>query len=178
MRRRTFLASFLGLLGGLLMPVRVQMGKLPSGDYGLRVVGPDGSTVIIDGTSNMFKILATGTQDTGSIATDSTASVSVTLTALGTFSTTPAHISFLANGTTSAANQHLGYFLTNVSEKWVSGSNGGATDQDVVIPNRLAEAHSSLDGSSQAVVTVAGWNRASTDVTYYHRYYVLQETAL
>jgi hypothetical protein len=41
------------------MPVRVQMGKLPNGDYGLRVVGPD-STTIIDGTSDMFRIIADG----------------------------------------------------------------------------------------------------------------------
>jgi len=45
---------------------RVQLGKLPSGDYGLRVVGPDGTTVIIDGTSDMFRIAATGTLTTES----------------------------------------------------------------------------------------------------------------
>ena len=40
---------------------RVQLGLLPTGSYGLRVVAPGGTTVIIDGTSDIFKIGATGT---------------------------------------------------------------------------------------------------------------------
>jgi len=41
---------------------RVRLGALGGGDYGLRVVSSNGSTVIIDGTSNVFKIFASGTQ--------------------------------------------------------------------------------------------------------------------
>jgi hypothetical protein len=37
-------------------------------DYGLKVVSSDGTTVIIDGTSNMFKIAASGTLQTASFA--------------------------------------------------------------------------------------------------------------
>lgn len=47
---------------------RVTLGQIsipteanPTGDYGLKVVSSDGATTIIDGTSNMFKIAATGT---------------------------------------------------------------------------------------------------------------------
>jgi hypothetical protein len=39
---------------------RVALGRLSSSTYGLRVTNPAGS-VIIDGTSDMFRIAATGT---------------------------------------------------------------------------------------------------------------------
>ncbi|HEX8977907.1 MAG TPA: hypothetical protein VF781_15485 [Solirubrobacteraceae bacterium] len=41
--------------------VRVQLGILPSGTYGLRVISADGTSVIIDGTSDIWKVGATGT---------------------------------------------------------------------------------------------------------------------
>ena len=62
--------------------VRVELGATGA-DYGLRVTSSDGATVIIDGTSNMFKIAATGTQSltgvNGSGAGGGSALTSVTL---------------------------------------------------------------------------------------------------
>lgn len=71
------------------MSVRVQLGNIPSGDYGLRVVSADGSTVIIDGTSDMFRIAATGTLSVAMPAVDGSSSATVTVTALGSSYTTP-----------------------------------------------------------------------------------------
>lgn len=45
--------------------VRARLGLLSSGEYGLEVINGD-STVILDGTSNMFKIAASGTQSSAS----------------------------------------------------------------------------------------------------------------
>jgi hypothetical protein len=40
---------------------RVLLGAIGGDDYGLKVVSSDGTTVIIDGTSDVFKVAATGT---------------------------------------------------------------------------------------------------------------------
>src|SRR5438309_2562414 len=74
--------------------VRAQLGllPLPGNPYGLRVISSDGSTVIIDATSDVFKISASGTTSTTAAAHNSNAT-DVTLPGLGTFSATPAHMS-------------------------------------------------------------------------------------
>ncbi|GAC1673879.1 MAG: hypothetical protein NVS9B8_16510 [Candidatus Limnocylindrales bacterium] len=60
---------------------RVQLGLLPVGinNYGLRVVAADGTTVIIDGSSDVFKIAASGTSTmpTAAANTDATSSIQV-----------------------------------------------------------------------------------------------------
>lgn len=144
---------------------------------GAIVVENPAGTVVIDGTSNMFKIAATGTQSVP-VAVDSTASNGTTVAALGALPTTPAHLSFIANGNSTAAAQHLGVFFTNVAAKWVAPTNGGPTNQDVVIPDQLAEAHTLLVAGSQVQAVIAGWNRSGASVTYYHRFYILKEAAL
>jgi hypothetical protein len=65
---------------------RVTLGMIGTVDapsYGLRVVSSDGTTVIIDGSSNMFKIIATGTLTRAFVAATGSATASTTLTALG-----------------------------------------------------------------------------------------------
>jgi hypothetical protein len=49
------------VLGAISGTVDAGTGEFTPDTYGLKVVSSDGSTVIIDGTSNMFKIAATGT---------------------------------------------------------------------------------------------------------------------
>lgn len=85
------------------MPTRVHMGRLDAitggtNQFGLYVAGPDG-TVIIDGTSDIFRIVATGTIESGTLG--GAGSVDVDLS-LGLGLTDPcAHSSFLDSGSTS-----------------------------------------------------------------------------
>jgi hypothetical protein len=65
---------------------RVRLGQItapsednPTGDYGLKVVSSDGATVVIDGTSNMFKIAASGTLAITPPAAGAATQASVTL---------------------------------------------------------------------------------------------------
>jgi len=132
--RRTFLARFFGgILGvgvGALMTTRVHMGRLDAitggtDQFGLYVSGPDG-TAIIDGTSNVFKITATGTLS-GTQATGSDGAVeSITLTGLGIQTEIPAHTSF--GGTDSAVTNPriIGSTALNRLDLWAAPSSGAS----------------------------------------------------
>lgn len=158
---------------------RVQLGRLPSGDYGLQVINA-GATVIIDGSSNMFKILATGTHSVAlGVGPNVSGTGTVTLTGLGALSTTPAHLTFLATGNTTAAQQHLGSLQTTFGQKWVAGSSGGSPDQSRQLADHVGDAHTTLNGSAQVVHRVSGKNDSGGfSVTFYARYYILKEAAL
>jgi hypothetical protein len=80
-----------------------------------------GSTVVIDGTSNMFKIAASGTQEVAfPVATYTIAAATVTLTALGNgFSLPPATIWMMTWGATQDAAAYRG----GPSHFEVSGAN-------------------------------------------------------
>jgi hypothetical protein len=69
---------------GLITPI----SQTPP-DFGLKVVGSDGSTVLVDGTSDMFRISATGTQSVAFPAAGNVNFTNVNLSALGTGYTTP-----------------------------------------------------------------------------------------
>jgi len=158
---------------------RVTLGALGGGDYGLKVVN-SGSTVIIDGTSNMFKILATGTHSVAlGVGPNVSGGDAVTLTGLGTLSTTPAHLTFLATGNTTNANQHLGFLQTTFGQKWVAGSSGGSPNQSRQLADHVGDAHTALNGSGYVVHQVSGKNDSGVvSVTFYARYYILKEAAL
>lgn len=63
--------------------VRVTLGDIsPAGDdsdFGLQVVSSDGSTVIVDGTSDIFTIIASGTLTTAASAVGAETNTSTTL---------------------------------------------------------------------------------------------------
>jgi hypothetical protein len=101
--RRSFLRRLLGGILGVgvgIVGTRVQLGKLPSGDYGLLVTGP-GGTVIIDGTSLMFKVSASGSTSLAFPGVGGSSVTTVSLPGLGTVSTVPACLMSLAPDTTS-----------------------------------------------------------------------------
>lgn len=123
-----------------------------------------GATVIIDGTSDMFRIAATGTLSRTWPTGAGTASSLVTLTGLGTFVVQPAVWQFVAPRTDSATQERFnGTYVQN------AGSN-------VV----LARAGSRLNGSSQLVVSMFV---EQTDATFNghtaeQRYFVLVQAAI
>jgi hypothetical protein len=158
--------------------IRVYLGNIPNGDYGLQVISSDGSTVIIDGTSDVFKILASGVfSDTNPGATNSHDNLQ-TLTGLGTFAATPAHLSFVSNGNGVTDWKHLGTFML-FNDLYASQSSGGTGPwQKFRAINVIAVARASLNGSNQVVVSVVNDKADAGAMTFYNKYFVLMQTAM
>lgn len=165
----------LGNVGGLSgVPATTTYG-LWIGDGGI-VVTNAGGTVIIDGTSDMFKVAATGTISHSLTGGSIASSTSVTLTGLGALSGTPAFLGYMSQTNTSDSTRRLA-IINFVNFKWAAATSGGAVTSEIVGLDAWALTECQLDGSSQAVVLVAGSNAGST-ISIYGRYYVLQETAI
>ena len=161
---------------------RVQIGHLvATGDYGIRVVSSDGTTVIIDGTSDMFKIAATGTQSLNVGASSGETAVSVTLTGLGTYTTCPAYLAVETADTTSqTSNRHSGQFRFN-NGGFIASVSGGATTFQVVASSTVFNTGITLTGASSGNAVVTLWANNQSANAYANsgnRYWVLQEVAL
>jgi len=161
---------------------RVQLGLLPIGvgNYGLRVVSADGTTVIIDGTSDVFKVVASGTLSAVIPATGAIVSASVSLPALGVLATIPANLTYLSNGTGTNQNRNLGYFDAGVHQapSWAASASLGTNNTQFNAPTVLCSAYSVLNGSSNAQITIYGSISGSSGFTLSGRYYLFTETAL
>jgi len=135
------------------------------------------SVVVIDGTSNMFKISATGTQSVAAAANTIAALRTTTLTGLGTLSTTPAHTSFLAIGNLATSAQFLGALMTGVFWSFSATASGGANAAaGLTVSGQLAASYTTLNGSNQCVVNM--YYSTFGALSFYHRYYVMKEAAL
>lgn len=161
----------LGHIEGLPgVPSGVEHG-LWIGDGGIIVVN-DAGTVIIDGTSNMFKIAATGTLQVtvsapGSVGdwTDNTASV--TLSSLGAQDATLAFVAFVGSSNVSTDRRTLGRLQHYLD----SGAEGAYVKDQAVV-------RSELDGSDLPVISVYAFNYDTLSAfTFYVRYHALQEAA-
>lgn len=157
---------------------RVRVGNIGGSDYGLKVTNA-GSVVIIDGTSDMFRIAATGTISLTTADNTVADSTSVTLPGLGALSSTPAHQSFISNVNTVDGVQLNPLFLDPAAPAWVAGVSGGATTNRAEVFNVYARIATNLNGSNQCVVSLRQTvlNRGAS-FTGYGRYYVLQQVAL
>jgi hypothetical protein len=160
---------------------RVQLGLLPTGGagtYGLRVVSSDGTTVIVDGTSDMFRISASGSTSV-TIGANSSGLTTVSLTGLGTLSATPANLCYLSNANNNAASQSVGFFFVGAWNQgmWVADAFLGTTNSaGMVMTGGLARAYTYLDGSNICQVEVAGWTGSAA--TFYCHYYILAQAAI
>lgn len=148
---------------------RVTLGQIADGpppDFGLKVVSSDGATTIIDGTSDMFKIAATGTITQGWPAAGNDSANSVTLTALGTFAVLPAMLfsQVWDNANTSNQRRLDNWFANNLT----TGALVYRTYSEVF-----------LNGSSQVVVAIhANSITLNPGGTAAGRYYVLIEVGI
>ncbi len=130
------------------------------------------ATVIIDGSSNMFKIAASGTTSATAGATATT-----TLTGLGTQTTILAFLGFVSpfNSTTGRRHQGRSDFghATVGPTLYAAATSGGAVTTAFY---NYAGAHfaGALDGSSQMFLDFVNTDGA----TNYGYYYVLKEAAL
>jgi hypothetical protein len=163
------------------MPVRVAMGKLDehtggTNQYGLYVAGPDGST-IIDGTSNVYKIAATGTQSVTEATGDAAAQNDVTLTVLGALAAVPTHFATVTDALAATQYRLVARILNEVSMFAASISGGSPTFKfTATVAN--AYALCSLNGSNEAVSTLFLVNRSGSSKTYYSRYVIFQEASI
>ena len=145
---------------------------------GLMIVSNDGTTVIIDGSSNMFKIVATGTF-TQSALTNTTASATLTFGGLGLpASDAPAFVAFVTEGLTPAsnANRNSGYFA-NTQTGFVASTSGGSPTQRMKYINYSCEVHSNANASVPTIV-MAIENPSAITVDFYVRVHILKETAV
>lgn len=143
-------------------------------DGALVVSNPTG-TVVIDGTSNMFKILATGTA-THSQAAFGTSAFSATLPGLGSFATTPGFISYASEGNALNSHQFLGRFA-EMADVYVAGTSGGSPTQRTWTVNW--EAVLIVHAGSGTVTYLLSINNATAVTkTAYGRYYILKEASL
>ena len=163
--------------------VRAQLGKLGTNSFGLKVISSDGSTVIVDGTSDMFKIAAQGTISVTTSAVNTRAATAVSITALGTQSSTLAHQCFV--GVSGGAN-HLSFSNNGVilgtagagGGGWVANVLNGATNLQCLVTSTAVQFYGDIDGSSHMRITLEAWTCGSGLSTYAGRYYVLTEVAV
>jgi hypothetical protein len=158
---------------------RVQLGQIGTAfgqNYGLKVVSADGATVIIDGTSDIFKIAASGTLAVtiGSVSSNET---TVTLTGLGALPVTPAFLGYGAQTATTTAQQGLGGYILR-GFKYASTSSGGAVTAVFVAPDVFIRFRDALDGSGNCVVGLGGDSASAVSQNAVGRYYVLTQAAM
>lgn len=159
---------------------RVRLGRISGTDYGLKVVSSDGATVIIDGSSNMFKIAASGTLSV-TIADQSAGNSTVDVTALRPQSTSLALLAMIGT-VNSASDVRRGAFFADgqAFTRFVAATSGGAVTTRAIVLQHYYYAASSLVGGSSDTprVTLSGVNETGASKTAYLRYYLLQETAI
>ena len=145
--------------------VRVQVGQFTAGSYGLKVISSDGTTVIIDGTSDMFKIAATGTLSQAFPAVGNSSKASVTLTSLGTFTTAPACLANTTDNNATEANARMGNYWASIN--LATGVVGWYANTAIAL------------SASQAVVSLAaGSPTVNPSTTAGCRYWVMVEVGL
>jgi hypothetical protein len=142
---------------------------------GAIVVTNPAGTVVIDGSSDMFKIAATGTF-TATAGASSSAAGAVSIGAL-TMATTPlvlGHVAWSSGGVADA--NPLAFLAPNVG--WNASVLGGSTNQQAVSFSALAYIYGSLVSSHPVPTIVLYNNGSSVGHTAYGRYYVMLEAAL
>lgn len=158
---------------------RVLLGDIGGGDYGLKVTSSDGTTVIIDGTSDIFKIVATGTTSITQ-AGGTSSGTTIDLSALGAWSTTPAHVSYLAMGNAVSDEQRLGEMVWPPDmSTFGAATSGGAVTKALIGTTFYAYVATRLASVTLfARIILFAQNAQAGSLTVYARYYLLQETAL
>lgn len=157
--------------------IRVLLGAFGNGDFGLQVTSSDGSTVIIDGTSNMFKILASGTVSI--TQADNTSGVSdTTLGGLGVWTTIPICISGVSFSNTLTGNVRQLAREIGFLNMWAAPTSGGATTSGIRGITSEASVGSYVSGTDAGVRIGLGVWGNSASVTAYGRYQLCKEASL
>ena len=152
---------------------RVVLGDIGGSDYGLKVTN-SGSTVIIDGSSNVFKIVATGTVSiTGcAAAADTSCDVTGTTDLATGLTTVPAHVGFLEWVTGESSSLPFTFAATGAS-----GIIGYSTDK-IRLDTKVVSTNQTRVTSRYTVYGPEGVANDRTANTYTLRYHVLKEAGL
>jgi hypothetical protein len=142
----------------------------------------DDEVIIIDGTSDMFKIVASDTM-THSQGAASTGSTETTISGSGLpLDVTPAFVAYLTEGLTPAANanRNLGFFIKprGVRPGYLANSSGGATTTSVATILWWAETFSGTNVSDPSISTAIENGTPATTAEIYVRWHALKETAI
>jgi hypothetical protein len=146
---------------------------------GAITVSNAGATVIIDGTSNMFKIAASGSLNVTATAGNNN-SATTTLTGLGTQATIPGQVSWCTDSNVATDTRYAFWLSTGTASGYVALTSGGSPTQEVaIIRDGFGMLSCHLDASDYAVVRIYLNNAASaSSTTLYSKYHVLKEAAL
>jgi hypothetical protein len=145
--------------------VRARLGLLQNGNYGLQVIAADGATVIIDGTSDVFKIVATGTLGTSGAGTG-TAQGAVTLTTgLGVIPVCSVWQEFLDTATSQNAGEAGSSLIINLTSGAIAFLYEGWAEATAVAGQTRVVAQTTA-------TPVGAGGRSGT-----YRYYLMQEVA-
>lgn len=145
----------------------------------LVVASDSGGTVIIDGTSMMFKAAVIGTMSHTVADNGYTSTASAALTGLGTLSAAPAHLCFLSPGSAGTDSKFGSTAVSGNPDHWAGGSYGAtATYKRFLGLTQLAEMFTYLDGSNYARVALVAGNVTGGSMTWYAKYYILKEAAM
>jgi hypothetical protein len=160
---------------------RVILGAIGGGDYGLKVVSSDGSTVIVDGKSDMFKIGATGTQTRASNATPNY--ISTTIGAITGLSTSPMVFYTVADASSQASGRVTGSIATygpagGGYTLYAATGSGGSPTKAFFPPDRAIDSYTQLSAGSPVVNLVVNTPLDGVTYTAYQRYYVLTEVSI
>ena len=165
--------------------VTVDSGGVTITNGAITVKNP-GGTVIIDGTSNMFKILSTGTKSVtmSNTAAFNAVTASTTFTGLGTFAAPCAHMSFIADGTgvTAAKFGDFDVYTADPNSNFIRTATGvggaGQAWSGFLIPTIILQVASQLNGSNQERMDlIVQCGEDLTGLTFNARWYVLAEVA-
>lgn len=160
---------------------RVLLGNLGTDDapdYGLRVKSSDGTTVIIDGTSDIFKIAESGTLSL-SVVNNSSGSTTASITsgnlAMG-------NIYHTQVGPVKQWYELGTYWLEDFGviskDRWVAATSGGAVTTQIVGTSAMFHFWISWPTVS-AAYTLSGWNAGTgLTLTLGCKYYGLTQVAL
>jgi len=170
-----------GQPAGFIEQLYISDGTVIIDDNGIQVTGGrisvtnPGGTVIIDGNSDMFRILATGTQSKATNTGDVQVTVNTALPGLGTFTSSPSHLHYIGLSTAASGDHFINY--TSLARGWVAGSSGGSPTNPAVTPTIGAEASTYLDGSNNVNIITYVTNANAGAQTASIRYYILMQAA-
>ena len=137
------------------------IGTPASPDYGLKVISADGTTVVIDGTSDMFKIMATGTQTQAFPGSGSNTNFA---TIGGSGSSVLQFMAITGTDNSSSAN-------TRAMDVAQAVSNAGVVQFEAISTN-------SISGGDNRIGLTAHVGSVAPGTTAMHRWYLLIEAGI
>jgi hypothetical protein len=149
---------------------------------GAMTVTNGSSVVIIDGTSDMFKIAASGTAAMNMTGGMGDTVVDTALPGLGTLTTTPAIVGASVFDTTAqTGNRYPGQTRLNATPAFVANISGGSPTTAVAAALATINISAHLSGASSGTVSVQMWGAnpaAGGNANAGIKFWVMQEAAL